>query len=155
MIMFTLYNLILQNKIWVKESAEQNFMYGNHVYKSGLYRITENTPKYAGVVVYSSKDIPMVRNKILCSTLFFCSTCTVMGDFEVPCNVKLHYIDYIPITYSTHYRYFSAPSLYLQHKQYLSGRVFNLVAVRGFSDYGWKVTRIKYCLSFYSSRKLF
>ncbi|KAK8376031.1 hypothetical protein O3P69_008621 [Scylla paramamosain] len=48
-----------QNKIWIKESAEQNFMYGNHVYKSGLSRISENTPKYAGVVVLSSKDIPL------------------------------------------------------------------------------------------------
>lgn len=53
--------MIFQNKIWIKESAEQNFMYGNHVYKSGLSRISENTPKYAGVVVLSSKDIPLVR----------------------------------------------------------------------------------------------
>lgn len=31
------------------------------MYKSGLARISENTPKYAGVVVFSSKDIPLVR----------------------------------------------------------------------------------------------
>lgn len=40
-------------------------MYGNHVYKSGLSRISENTPKYSGVVVLSSKDIPLVRNQLL------------------------------------------------------------------------------------------
>lgn len=29
------------------------FLYGNHVLKSGLGRITEGTPGYTGVVVYS------------------------------------------------------------------------------------------------------
>jgi 60S ribosome subunit biogenesis protein NIP7 len=29
------------------------FLYGNHVLKNGLGRITENTPAYTGVVVYS------------------------------------------------------------------------------------------------------
>ncbi|XP_037796822.1 60S ribosome subunit biogenesis protein NIP7 homolog [Penaeus monodon] len=48
-----------QHKVWVKEASEQNFMYGNHIYKSGLFRISDNTPKYAGVVVYTHNDIPM------------------------------------------------------------------------------------------------
>ncbi|XP_071514798.1 60S ribosome subunit biogenesis protein NIP7 homolog isoform X2 [Panulirus ornatus] len=47
------------NKVWLRESAEQNFMYGNHVLKSGMARISENTPKYAGLIVFSSKDIPL------------------------------------------------------------------------------------------------
>lgn len=34
-------------------------MYGNHVMKSGLGRITENTPAYTGVVIYSMSDIPL------------------------------------------------------------------------------------------------
>lgn len=34
-------------------------MYGNHVLKSGLGRITENTPAYTGVVIYSMSDIPL------------------------------------------------------------------------------------------------
>jgi 60S ribosome subunit biogenesis protein NIP7 len=33
-------------KVWVKPSAEMSFLYGNHVLKSGLGRITENTPAY-------------------------------------------------------------------------------------------------------------
>jgi 60S ribosome subunit biogenesis protein NIP7 len=40
-------------KVWVKPSAEMSFLYGNHVTKNGLARMTENTPQYAGVIVYS------------------------------------------------------------------------------------------------------
>lgn len=48
-----------QYKVWLKPSCEQQFLYGNHVPKSGLGRITENTPKYQGVVVYSMNDLPL------------------------------------------------------------------------------------------------
>ncbi|XP_035867984.1 60S ribosome subunit biogenesis protein NIP7 homolog isoform X1 [Phyllostomus discolor] len=51
-------------KVWVKPGAEQSFLYGNHVLKSGLGRITENTSQYQGVVVYSMADIPLEKNKI-------------------------------------------------------------------------------------------
>lgn len=34
------------------------FLYGNHVLKNGLGRITENTPAYTGVVVYSMSGEP-------------------------------------------------------------------------------------------------
>ncbi|BDA41998.1 60S ribosome subunit biogenesis protein NIP7 homolog [Coccomyxa sp. Obi] len=46
-------------KVWVKPSAEMQFLYGNHVLKSGLGRITESTPAYTGVVVYSMTDVPL------------------------------------------------------------------------------------------------
>jgi len=46
-------------KVWVKTSAEMSFLYGGNVTKSGLARITESTPQYAGVVVYSMSDIPL------------------------------------------------------------------------------------------------
>lgn len=36
-----------------------SYLYGNNVVKSGLGRITENTPQYAGVVVLSMNDIPL------------------------------------------------------------------------------------------------
>ena len=49
-----------QYKIWVKPSGEQSFLYGNHILKSGLGRITENTPQYQGVIVYSMNDLPLV-----------------------------------------------------------------------------------------------
>ena len=36
------------------------FLYGNHVLKAHLGRITEDTPEHQGVVVYSMNDIPLV-----------------------------------------------------------------------------------------------
>jgi 60S ribosome subunit biogenesis protein NIP7 len=36
-----------------------SFLYGNHVAKNGLARMTEATPQYAGVIVYSMSDIPL------------------------------------------------------------------------------------------------
>lgn len=43
----------------MKPSAEMSFLYGNHVLKAGLGRITENTPRNQGVVVFSMADIPL------------------------------------------------------------------------------------------------
>nr|CAG4652217.1 EOG090X0EWC [Triops cancriformis] len=48
-----------QYKIWVKGPAEQQFLYGHHITKSGLARITENAPKYQGVIVYNMADVPL------------------------------------------------------------------------------------------------
>jgi 60S ribosome subunit biogenesis protein NIP7 len=46
-------------KVWLKPSAEQQFLYGHHVMKSGLGRITEATQQYQGVIVYSMGDLPL------------------------------------------------------------------------------------------------
>ena len=46
-------------KIWLKPAAEQQFLYGHHVLKSGLGRITENTTQYQGIVVYNMADVPL------------------------------------------------------------------------------------------------
>lgn len=46
-------------KVWVKQGAEMSFLYGNNVTKAGLARITDGTPQYAGVVVYSIGEIPL------------------------------------------------------------------------------------------------
>lgn len=60
MISLNLLNMILfQAKIWLKPIAEQQFLYGNNVAKSGLGRISENTEKYQGVIVYSMSDLPL------------------------------------------------------------------------------------------------
>lgn len=48
-----------QYKLWIKSSAEQQFLYGNHISKSGLGRITDSTPKFQGVIVYTMNDIPI------------------------------------------------------------------------------------------------
>lgn len=36
-----------------------SYLYGNHILKNGLGRITENTPGYTGVVIYSMADVPL------------------------------------------------------------------------------------------------
>nr|CAG4645855.1 EOG090X0EWC [Lynceus sp. MCZ IZ 141354] len=48
-----------QYKMWLKPTSEQQFLYGNHISKSGLARITENTGKYQGVIVYNMADVPL------------------------------------------------------------------------------------------------
>lgn len=37
------------------------YLYGNHVAKAHLGRITEDTPEHQGVVVFSMSDLPLVR----------------------------------------------------------------------------------------------
>mmetsp|Transcript_929 Transcript_929/g.2555 ORF Transcript_929/g.2555 Transcript_929/m.2555 type:complete len:134 (+) Transcript_929:350-751(+) len=46
-------------KVWVKPSSEMSFLYGNHVLKAGLGRITDGTPQSQGVVVYNMADVPL------------------------------------------------------------------------------------------------
>ncbi|KEG09680.1 RNA-binding protein [Trypanosoma grayi] len=46
-------------KVWVKPNQEQKFLYGGHVTRAGLGRITEATPKYQKVAVFSMGDVPL------------------------------------------------------------------------------------------------
>eukprot|EP00397_Hematodinium_sp_SG-2012_P031645 GEMP01033624.1.p1 GENE.GEMP01033624.1~~GEMP01033624.1.p1 ORF type:complete len:181 (-),score=16.35 GEMP01033624.1:1474-2016(-) len=46
-------------KVWLKPSGEQSFVYGNHVLKAHLRRITEDVTKNGGVVVFSENDVPL------------------------------------------------------------------------------------------------
>jgi len=48
-----------KHKMWVKPTSEMSFLYGNHLLKSGLGRITENTPANQGVVIFSMSDVPL------------------------------------------------------------------------------------------------
>lgn len=49
-----------KHRIWLKQNAEQSFLYGHHIIKSGLARVSDDTPQYAGVVVMNMNDIPLV-----------------------------------------------------------------------------------------------
>jgi len=53
----------VQYKVWVKPNSEMSFLYGNNVLKSGLGRMTEGIPQYAGVVVYSMSDVPLGEHR--------------------------------------------------------------------------------------------
>ncbi|CAG8438355.1 10145_t:CDS:2 [Diversispora eburnea] len=46
-------------KIWIKPNGEGSFLYGNHVLKAHLGRITDDTPQNKGVVIYSMSDVPL------------------------------------------------------------------------------------------------
>mmetsp|Transcript_24718 Transcript_24718/g.68823 ORF Transcript_24718/g.68823 Transcript_24718/m.68823 type:complete len:182 (-) Transcript_24718:175-720(-) len=73
-------------KVWVKPSAEMSFLYGNHIPKSGLARMTEDTPQYAGVVVYNMSDIALGFGVAAQATLH-CQS------LEPTANVVLHQAD--------------------------------------------------------------
>jgi len=46
-------------KLWLKPSAEQQFLYGHNVHKGGVSRISENVDRYQGVVIYNMADVPI------------------------------------------------------------------------------------------------
>ena len=46
-------------KVWIKPNGEMPFLYGNHVVKAHVGRISEDIPEHAGVVIYSMNDIPL------------------------------------------------------------------------------------------------
>merc|ERR1719146_456184 len=50
---------LAQYRVWLKPSGEQHFVYGNHVVKAHLRRITEGAPRNAGVVVLNEQDVPI------------------------------------------------------------------------------------------------
>ena len=72
-----------KNKVWVKTGAEMSFLYGNNVVKSGLARITDGTPQYGGVVVYSMSDAPLGFG-VAAQPTEYCK------DMEPQSNVVLH-----------------------------------------------------------------
>jgi 60S ribosome subunit biogenesis protein NIP7 len=47
-------------KLWVKPNGEMPFLYGNHVVKAHIGRMTDDTPEHQGVVIYSMNDTPLV-----------------------------------------------------------------------------------------------
>ena len=55
------YSLNQRFQVWIKPNGEMPFLYGNHVVKAHLGRITEDTPEHQGVVVFSMNDTPLVR----------------------------------------------------------------------------------------------
>lgn len=73
-------------KVWVKPNQEQSFMYGNNITRTGLGRITEDTPQYAGVCVYNMADVPLGFGVSAQSTLQ-CRKC------EMNTNVLFHEAD--------------------------------------------------------------
>lgn len=52
-------SLFAPAQIWIKPNGEMPFLYGNHIVKAHLGKITEDTPEHQGVVVFSMADVPL------------------------------------------------------------------------------------------------
>lgn len=48
-----------QYKVWIKPTAEMSFLYGNHVLKAHIQKMTEGVPEHQGIAVFSAKDLPL------------------------------------------------------------------------------------------------
>ena len=46
-----------KHKVWVKPAAEMSFLYGNHVLKAGVGRVTDGVQQHCGVVVVNMADV--------------------------------------------------------------------------------------------------
>jgi len=46
-------------KVWLKPQSEMSFLYGNHVLKTGVATLTQDTPKNQPVVVFNQSEIPL------------------------------------------------------------------------------------------------
>ena len=47
------------HKVWIKSSAEMSFLYGHHISKQHVSRVTSDIPHYGGVIVYNTHDTPL------------------------------------------------------------------------------------------------
>lgn len=48
-----------RHKIWIKANGEMPFLYGNHVLKAHVGRMSDDIPEHAGVIVFSMNDSPL------------------------------------------------------------------------------------------------
>lgn len=46
-------------KVWIKPNGEQSFLYGNHIAKAHIAKMSDDTPEHTGVIVFSSSNVPL------------------------------------------------------------------------------------------------
>ncbi|OMH86149.1 60S ribosome subunit biogenesis protein nip7 [Zancudomyces culisetae] len=46
-------------KIWIKNNGVMPYLYGNHVVKAHIQKISEDVPEHQGIVVFSNDDVPL------------------------------------------------------------------------------------------------
>ncbi|KAG7194088.1 ribosome biosynthesis protein nip7 [Scheffersomyces spartinae] len=46
-------------KVWIKQNGEMPFLYGNHVLKAHVGKMSDDIPEHAGLIVYSMNDVPL------------------------------------------------------------------------------------------------
>jgi len=80
-------------KVWVKPSSEMTFLYGNHITKSGVARMTANIPQYAGVVVYSMSSSSSSSGEIPLGFGVAAQSTEYSQQLDPTANVVLHQAD--------------------------------------------------------------
>jgi 60S ribosome subunit biogenesis protein NIP7 len=50
---------LASHKVWVKNSAEMNFLYGNNILKSHIHKMSDNAPEHEGILVLNQNDLPL------------------------------------------------------------------------------------------------
>lgn len=48
-----------RHRVWIKNNGEMPFLYGNHVLKNHIGRMTEDIPQYAGVIIVNMSDVAL------------------------------------------------------------------------------------------------
>lgn len=46
-------------KVWLKPKGEMSFLYGNHVLRAHVAKMSDQVPENIGVVVFNSQDVPL------------------------------------------------------------------------------------------------
>jgi 60S ribosome subunit biogenesis protein NIP7 len=46
-------------KVWIKPNGEMPFLYGNHVLKAHIGKMSDDIPEHTGVIIYSMSDSPL------------------------------------------------------------------------------------------------
>ena len=47
------------HRVWIKSTAEMSYLYGNHVLKAHVARMTDETPEHQGIVVCTAGEMPL------------------------------------------------------------------------------------------------
>ena len=48
-----------KSKIWLKQTAEMSFLYGNHILKAHVAKMTDSIALHEGVIVFNMADVPL------------------------------------------------------------------------------------------------
>lgn len=59
-----------KHKVWVKPAAEMSFLYGNHVLKAGVGRVTDGVQQHCGVVVVNMADVQLTTPLVATAVVF-------------------------------------------------------------------------------------
>lgn len=51
--------VLANHRIWVKQSAEMSYLYGNNILKSHMSKMSEDVPEHEGIIVMNMSELPL------------------------------------------------------------------------------------------------